>query len=292
MASNTKSTSVKRKNKHQKAGRRRKNKLARKSTATNAELFSALGASVLLAYVLMALLYNSLIHPFVILFSLPAAIGGAMFGLFAFGYVFSVFSMMGLILLVGLAIKNGILLVDRTNHNRQHGMTIREALLEAGPARLRPILMTSTTIALALSPTAFKIGEGSDFRAPLAAVVIGGVISSTLLTLLLVPVMYTLLEGLANRVQSLGGAIVHLRGRSASAGTRGLPPLTDTDRPTAPTGSNGHAAVPAAGAAAGPIDRATIGAGGPDGEQGPHARPAVGTGHEDVEPGRPATQPG
>jgi HAE1 family hydrophobic/amphiphilic exporter-1 len=147
----------------------------------------------------MAVLYNSLTHPLVILFSLPAAVGGAIFGLLIFGYSFSIFSMIGLILLVGLAIKNGILLVDRTNRNRQHGMEIREALLEAGPARLRAILMTSVTIAFALLPVALHFGEGSETRAPLAATVLGGVVSSTLLTLVLVPVMYTLLDGLAGR---------------------------------------------------------------------------------------------
>jgi HAE1 family hydrophobic/amphiphilic exporter-1 len=107
--------------------------------------------------------------------------------------------MIGLILLVGLAIKNGILLVDRTNRNRQHGMDIREALLEAGPARLRAIMMTSVTIAFALLPVALHFGEGAETRAPLAATVLGGVVSSTLLTLVLVPVMYTFLDGLAAR---------------------------------------------------------------------------------------------
>ncbi|MSQ42529.1 MAG: efflux RND transporter permease subunit, partial [Dehalococcoidia bacterium] len=158
------------------------------------QLFLALGASIVLAYLLMALLYDSLLHPLVILFALPAAVGGAIFGLLLFGYSFSVFSMIGMILLVGLAIKNGILLVDRTNQNRRAGMEVRAALLEAGPVRLRPILMTSLTIAMALLPTALQLGEGAEFRAPLAATVIGGVVSSTLLTLVLVPVVYTIVD--------------------------------------------------------------------------------------------------
>ena len=160
------------------------------------QLFTALGASIVLAYLLMALLYDSFLHPLVILFALPAAVGGAIFGLFAFHYTFSIFSMIGLILLVGLAIKNGILLVDRTNHNRARGMSVRDALIEAGPVRLRPILMTSLTIAIALFPTALQLGEGSELRAPLAATVIGGVISSTLLTLVLVPVVYTMIDAM------------------------------------------------------------------------------------------------
>ena len=164
------------------------------------QLFMALGASVLLAYLLMAVLYNSLLDPLVILFSLPVAFGGAMVGLWVFQYEFSVFSMIGLILLVGLAIKNGILLVDRTNQNRERGLSMHDALLEAGPARLRAIIMTSLTIAIALLPTAFQLGEGSELRAPLAATVIGGIISSTLLTLVFVPVMYTLLNGLSDNI--------------------------------------------------------------------------------------------
>ncbi|MDA0301519.1 MAG: efflux RND transporter permease subunit [Chloroflexi bacterium] len=171
------------------------------------QLFMALSVSVLLAYLLMAVLYNSLLDPLVILFSLPVAIGGAMFGLFIFGYTFSVFSMIGLILLVGLAIKNGILLIDRTKHNRDRGLSAREALLEAGPARLRAILMTSLTIAIALLPTAFQLGEGAELRAPLAATVIGGVISSTLLTLVFVPVVYTLFDSLSERTRALQRAV-------------------------------------------------------------------------------------
>lgn len=169
------------------------------------QLFFALGASVLFAYLLMAVLYNSLTHPLVILFSLPAAVGGAMFGLLAFGYTFSIFSMIGLILLVGLAIKNGILLVDRTNHNRERGMSAIDSLLEAGPARLRAILMTSLTIALALTPIAFKLSEGAEQRAPLAATVLGGVISSTVLTLVLIPIVYVFLDSLAQLFRQVVG---------------------------------------------------------------------------------------
>jgi HAE1 family hydrophobic/amphiphilic exporter-1 len=156
------------------------------------QMFAALGASIVLAYLLMAILYDSFASPIVILFSLPVAVGGAVGALWLFGYTFNIFAMIGLILLVGLAIKNGILLVDRANHNRDAGMSANEAMLEAGPRRLRPILMTSTTIALALLPTAMQVGEGAELRAPLAAAVLGGVITSTLLTLMLIPVVYSL----------------------------------------------------------------------------------------------------
>ena len=168
------------------------------------QLFAALGVSILLAYLLMALLYESLVYPLVILCALPVAVGGAVGGLWVFGYSFSVLAMIGMILLVGLAVKNGILLVDRTNHNRrERGMAREEALLEAGPVRLRPILMTSLTVALALTPTVLRLGEGSELRAPLAAAVLGGVVSSTLLTLVVVPVVYTLLDSLQCRLVEL-----------------------------------------------------------------------------------------
>jgi len=164
------------------------------------DLFAALGISVLLAYLLMAILYNSLLEPLIILFGLPVAFGGALISSALFRYTFNLFSLIGVILLVGLAIKNGILLVDRTNHNRERGMGRLEAVLEAGPARLRAILMTSATIVVALLPSAFQLGEGSEIRAPLAATVVGGVIASTLLTLVVVPTMYTILDGMRRRL--------------------------------------------------------------------------------------------
>ena len=177
---------------------------AQQQAQSFAQLGTALLISILLAYLLMAIVYNSLIHPLVILFGLPLAFSGAVFATFLFHYTLNVFSMIGMILLVGLAIKNGILLVDRTNHNRARGMERNAALCEAGPARLRAILMTSLTIAASLTPTAFQLGEGADLRAPLAATVLGGVISSTALTLVVVPVMYTLLDGLTTRVAKVG----------------------------------------------------------------------------------------
>jgi HAE1 family hydrophobic/amphiphilic exporter-1 len=184
------------------------------------QLGAALGISIMLAYLLMAVLYNSLIHPFVILFGLPLAFGGAIIATFLFHYTINVFSMIGMILLVGLAIKNGILLVDRTNQNRANGMQTRAALIEAGPARLRAILMTSLTIAASLTPTAFQLGEGADLRAPLAATVLGGVISSTALTLVVVPVMYTLLDGMhltiGRWIIAVSGVVTHRRPSTSS----------------------------------------------------------------------------
>src|SRR5207253_10427425 len=155
----------------------------------------------------MAVLYDSFASPIVILFSLPVAVGGAIGALWIFGYTFNIFAMIGLILLAGLAIKNGILLVDRANRNRAAGMTAEASMLEAGPRRLRPILMTSTTIALALLPTALQFGEGSELRAPLAAAVLGGVITSTLLTLMLIPVVYSLFASIVPGIGRLTGRL-------------------------------------------------------------------------------------
>jgi len=154
-----------------------------------------------------------------------------------------VFSMIGMILLVGLAIKNGILLVDRTNHNRARGMDRYAALCEAGPARLRAILMTSLTIAASLTPTAFQLGEGADLRAPLAATVLGGVISSTALTLVVVPVMYTLLDGLTTRVAGLRLSAIRLgprRVRSLSLGQLVADRISRSDGTNGQTASNGR----------------------------------------------------
>jgi multidrug efflux pump subunit AcrB len=194
-------------------------------------LGAALGISIMLAYLLMAILYNSLIHPLVILFGLPLAFGGAILATFLFHYTINVFSMIGMILLVGLAIKNGILLVDRTNQNRARGMDRGAALLEAGPARLRAILMTSLTIAASLTPTAFQLGEGADLRAPLAATVLGGVISSTALTLVVVPVVYTLLDGLTTRVARLRRLALTLRRLRPSRSSAGSPQLSTRGEP-------------------------------------------------------------
>ena len=110
------------------------------------------------------------------------------------GHSLNIYSMIGLVLLVGLVAKNSILLVDLTNQMRDEGMGINEALQEACPIRMRPVLMTSATIVLALSPAALGLGAGSDTNGPLAVAVIGGLISSTLLTLVVVPSVYSLVE--------------------------------------------------------------------------------------------------
>jgi HAE1 family hydrophobic/amphiphilic exporter-1 len=160
------------------------------------QLLQALALSVLLMYMLMVALFESLLLPFVVMLSLPLSLVGA-FGLLALtGNTLNMVSMIGMILLAGLVGKNAILLIDVVNTRRRQGLTRDESLLLAAPTRLRPILMTTATIVLAMLPVAAKLGEGGELRAPLAVAVIGGLMTSTLLTLVLVPAVYTLLDDL------------------------------------------------------------------------------------------------
>jgi HAE1 family hydrophobic/amphiphilic exporter-1 len=130
--------------------------------------------------------------------ALPLSVVGAFGGLFIADMTLNIFSMIGLIMLMGLVTKNGILLVDYTNTLRARGMSVREALLAAGPVRLRPILMTTAAMIFGMLPVALAISEGGEIRAPMAVVVIGGLITSTLLTLVVVPVAYSLLDSLVS----------------------------------------------------------------------------------------------
>ena len=160
-----------------------------------AQLTSALLMSIVLIYMLLVALYQSWLHPLAIMFSLPVTLVGAFGGLWLTSTTLNIISMLGIILLTGVVTKNAILLVDFTNMLRfERGFSRKEALIEAGRLRLRPILMTTAALVFALLPLLFGAGAGSETRAPLAAVVIGGNISSTLLTLILVPVIYNFLD--------------------------------------------------------------------------------------------------
>ncbi len=160
-----------------------------------ASLWFVLLLGVVVSYMVLASQFNSFIHPVTVLMALPFSISGAILTLWLFGHSLNIFSFIGLILLMGIVKKNSILLVDFTNQVRARGgVSVRDALLEACPVRLRPILMTSfATIAAAL-PLALALGPGAELRAPMAMAVIGGVVVSTLLTLLVVPAVYELLS--------------------------------------------------------------------------------------------------
>jgi HAE1 family hydrophobic/amphiphilic exporter-1 len=140
-------------------------------------------------------LFESLLHPFTILLTLPFAGVGVVFSLLLAGEPLSVMAYIGVILLAGIAVNNAIVLVDYINRLRAAGMARREAILQAGRDRLRPILMTTATTILALAPLAIGLGEGARLRAPMAIAVIGGLITSTILTLVVIPVVYELIDG-------------------------------------------------------------------------------------------------
>lgn len=161
---------------------------------SNASFALAFGLAILFIYVVLASQFESFIHPATIMLSLPLALIGAILGLWLNRYTISMGSQIGILLLMGLVTKNAILLVDSALSFQREGMSPKQALLAAGPRRLRPILMTSAAMILGMLPTALARGSGSEFRAPMAVAVIGGVISSTLLTLLVVPVVYLFVE--------------------------------------------------------------------------------------------------
>jgi HAE1 family hydrophobic/amphiphilic exporter-1 len=169
------------------------------------KLFLALLLGTVFVYMIMVALFESYLHPFTIMFSLPVAVVGALGGLALTGKTLSMFSLIGVIMLVGLVTKNAILLVDYTNALRARGLGMREALLEAGPTRLRPIVMTTLTLILGMLPLALSLGPGTEMRSSMAVVLIGGLITSTLLTLVLVPVVYTIVEDLRTKVPAWFG---------------------------------------------------------------------------------------
>jgi multidrug efflux pump subunit AcrB len=170
---------------------------------SNAAFALAFGVAALFIYIVLASQFESFIHPVTIMISLPLAMIGAFLGLYVVGAAISLGSQIGIILLMGLVTKNAILLVDSAIQFQREGMNPKEAMLAAGPRRLRPILMTTAAMVLGMLPTAMGRGLGSEFRSPMASAVIGGVISSTFLTLLVVPVVYLSIEGFRQRSRKL-----------------------------------------------------------------------------------------
>ncbi len=157
-------------------------------------LLFALGLAIFLVYLVMASQFESLLHPFIILFTIPLALVGAILALFVTGTTISVVVFIGLILLAGIVVNNAIVLIDLINQLRERGMEKYEAIIEGGKSRLRPILMTTLTTTLALLPLAIGFGDGAELRAPMGITVIGGLIVSTLLTLVVIPVMYSIMD--------------------------------------------------------------------------------------------------
>jgi hydrophobic/amphiphilic exporter-1 (mainly G- bacteria), HAE1 family len=157
----------------------------------------ALILAITLTYIVLAMILESFVHPFTVMLTLPLGAVGAILGLFLWGASMNIFSMMAVIMLVGIVVNNAILILDYTAILRARGAGIVEALLEAAPARLRPIVMTNIAIVFALIPQAVGTGAGAAFRVPMAVVTMGGVLLSAVFTLFLIPVIYTKLDALS-----------------------------------------------------------------------------------------------
>jgi HAE1 family hydrophobic/amphiphilic exporter-1 len=168
-----------------------------------ADLTFALELGVLLVYMVMASQFESLFHPFVIMFTMPLAFIGVVLAFLLTGQTFNIVAFIGVIMLAGIVVNNGIVLIDYINVLRRRGLPREQAALLAGSVRLRPVLMTALTTILGMLPLALGIGEGAEMRMPLAVAVIGGLTVATFLTLIVVPVVYTLLEDLAEKVKKV-----------------------------------------------------------------------------------------
>jgi HAE1 family hydrophobic/amphiphilic exporter-1 len=178
-------------------------------TAEQQEVFTRIIVSlvigILLMYLVLVVQFGSFLDPLAIMISLPLSLIGVVGALMLTGDTLNIMSMIGVILLMGIVAKNAILLIDFAKWSEEKGMARREAIIEAGRARLRPILMTTLALIAGMIPVALGRGEGADFRAPLGRAIIGGVITSTLLTLLVIPTFYDILAGTRDRVRRLFG---------------------------------------------------------------------------------------
>ncbi len=201
-----------------------------------AALGSALVMSLILEYMLLVALYESWFYPLVLMLSVPLGLVGSIFGLWITGNTINMFSIIGLIMAFGLVAKNGILLVDYANTLRSRGMERTQALAEATRARLRPILMTSATMVGGMFPLAMKLEAGAESRAPMAVVVIGAIMTSTLLAVFVIPAVYTLFDDLQN-------LLFRRRAVATPATAEPLPAPAPVPAVGSVMASNGHAAV-------------------------------------------------
>ncbi len=167
---------------------------ARDFAESSSNIVFAFVLALLLIYLVLAAQFESFIDPFIIMLTVPLALAGALISLWYFNLTLNIFSEIGIIVLIGLVTKNGILIVEFANQRREHGLSIREAVLDASASRLRPILMTSLATALGALPIALALGSGSTSRISLGIVVIGGLMFSLILTLFVIPAMYTFMS--------------------------------------------------------------------------------------------------
>jgi hydrophobe/amphiphile efflux-1 (HAE1) family protein len=177
----------------------------REQQEINAAILGALALAVIFIYIVLASQFGSFLQPLAIMASLPLSVVGVMLALLVTGTTLNIFSMIGIVFLMGLVTKNAILLVDFANKGQRDGLNQAEALLAAGQVRLRPILMTTAAMIFGMLPLAIGLGEGAEQQAPMGRAIIGGVITSTLLTLVVVPVIYSYLDALERRLKPRSG---------------------------------------------------------------------------------------
>ena len=185
-------------------------------------IFAALGLAVIFIYIVLASQFGSFLQPIAIMASLPLSLIGVMLALLVFGSTINLFSMIGLIMLMGLVTKNAILLVDFANHARAAGASVADAVLQAGLIRMRPIIMTTAAMVFGMLPLALALNEGGEIQAPMGRAIIGGVITSTLLTLVVVPVLYSYLVRPRRRpaAEPAAAAVVSAGGLAPSVSDR------------------------------------------------------------------------
>ena len=174
---------------------------AQQMAETMGNFLSAIIIAVIFIYLVLASQFGSFLQPIAIMMSLPMSLIGVLIALLATGSTLNVFSVIGVVMLMGLVTKNAILLVDFANHSQRAGQAQFAAILEAGQVRLRPILMTTLAMIFGMLPMAIGAGDGGETQAPMGRAVIGGVITSTLLTLVVVPVAYSYLDNLGKRAK-------------------------------------------------------------------------------------------
>ncbi|MFC1724075.1 efflux RND transporter permease subunit [candidate division KSB1 bacterium] len=166
------------------------------------ELLKTLILAIILAFIVLAAIMESYIHPFIIMMTLPLAMIGVVLSLVITGKAISIISLMAVVMLVGIVVNNGILLVEYIQQLREEGKELFEAIVEASSVRLRPIIMTNLATAISMLPLALELGEGAEFRSPMAIVSIGALITSTIFTLFLIPILYNIIETVKNKVNS------------------------------------------------------------------------------------------
>jgi HAE1 family hydrophobic/amphiphilic exporter-1 len=187
--------------------------------------------AIILIFLILASQFESFSQPFAIMMALPLSLVGVLLALLITNDTLNMMSMIGVIMLMGLVTKNAILLVDNANERRRHGQDRRSALIDAGAVRLRPIMMTTAAMVFGMLPIALALGEGGGFRRPMARAVIGGLITSTMLTLVVVPVVYTLIEDL---VGFMGRLVRRRKGAKATAGVGAVPATVSAEAASQP----------------------------------------------------------